>query len=229
MMGGVENVVRGNAVRAPCRLLILRWISPSLMGLCRSIFNSQLHTICSVGSVSLPRNFTTRHKAVWYEKWSWDYLSVCFFFWCCHMLDLAVQKRLGILSFISACLGASIFFSLIAFLPYFVNFLHSSPIQPNLDYFQGCSQSVLQTGCVFGTAPAQIQVLAFGLIEPHEVHVGPHQKPIKVPLNGIPSSWCIGCTICKGAEGVLILLPQIRIHIQLVIKSHLFFSPRSPP
>lgn len=24
MMGGVENVVRGNVVRAPCRLLILR-------------------------------------------------------------------------------------------------------------------------------------------------------------------------------------------------------------
>lgn len=84
------------------------------------------------------------------------------------MLDLAVQKRLGVLSFISACLGASIFFSLIAFLPYLVNFLHSSPIQPNLDYFQGCSQSVLQTGLVLGTAPAQMQDFALGLIEPLE-------------------------------------------------------------
>ena len=49
---------------------------------------------------------------------------------------------------------------------------------------------------------------ALGLAEPHEVHVGPPLKPVKVPLDGIPSLKCVNCTtqcgvICKLAEGAV--------------------------
>ncbi|KAK4830275.1 hypothetical protein QYF61_009368 [Mycteria americana] len=40
---------------------------------------------------------------------------------------------------------------------------------------------------ILGIAPAQVQDLALGLVEFHEVHMGTLLKPIKVPLEGIPS------------------------------------------
>ncbi|KAK4824889.1 hypothetical protein QYF61_021129 [Mycteria americana] len=57
-------------------------------------------------------------------------------------------------------------------------------------------------------ALTQVQDLALGLVELHEVHRGPLLKLVKVPLDGIPSLKGISCTtrlgvICKLAEGAL--------------------------
>jgi len=38
-----------------------------------------------------------------------------------------------------------------------------------------------------GVAPTQMQDLALGLVEPHEVHTGPLLKVVRVFLNDIPS------------------------------------------
>ncbi|KAK4832374.1 hypothetical protein QYF61_022229 [Mycteria americana] len=61
---------------------------------------------------------------------------------------------------------------------------------------------------VLGIAPPHVQDLALGLVELHEVHTGPPLKPVKVPLNGIPSRQCVNCTTELGvirmlAEGAL--------------------------
>ncbi|KAK4822567.1 LOW QUALITY PROTEIN: hypothetical protein QYF61_016136 [Mycteria americana] len=61
---------------------------------------------------------------------------------------------------------------------------------------------------ILGVAPTQVQDLALGLIEPHEVHTGPLLQLVQVPLNGIPSLRHVNHTtqlgvICKFAEGVL--------------------------
>ena len=44
-----------------------------------------------------------------------------------------------------------------------------------------------QPGFVLGIALAQVQDLAYGLIELHEVHTGPVLKLVCVPLDSIPS------------------------------------------
>ncbi|XP_047908873.2 multivesicular body subunit 12B isoform X1 [Anser cygnoides] len=59
-----------------------------------------------------------------------------------------------------------------------------------------------------GIAPAQVQHLALGLVEPHEVLMGPLLQPARVPLDAIASLCCIDCTaqlgvICGLAEGAL--------------------------
>ena len=53
-----------------------------------------------------------------------------------------------------------------------------------------------------------LQDLALGLIEPHEVHMGPPLKPIEVPLDGIRSLQRVDRTtqlgiVGKRAEGAL--------------------------
>lgn len=40
-----------------------------------------------------------------------------------------------------------------------------------------------------------MQDFAFGLIELHDVHTGPVLKPVKIPLDGIPSLKCVICTL----------------------------------
>jgi len=57
-------------------------------------------------------------------------------------------------------------------------------------------------------ASTQMQDLALGLVEPHEVHTGPLFELVQVPVDGILSFWCVICTtqlgvICKLAEGAL--------------------------
>ncbi|KAK4810921.1 hypothetical protein QYF61_013329 [Mycteria americana] len=61
---------------------------------------------------------------------------------------------------------------------------------------------------ILGIALTQVQALALGLVELHEVHMGPLLKPVQVPLDGIPSLQQINCTtqlgvIRKLAEGAL--------------------------
>ena len=53
-----------------------------------------------------------------------------------------------------------------------------------------------------------MQDLALGLVELREVPMGPLLKPVKGPLDGIPSLKSTNCTsqlgvICKLAEGAL--------------------------
>jgi len=53
-----------------------------------------------------------------------------------------------------------------------------------------------------------VQDFALGLVEPHELHTGPLLQLVQVPLEGIPSFWCVSCitqlgVICKLAEGAL--------------------------
>jgi len=67
---------------------------------------------------------------------------------------------------------------------------------------------------IVGIALTQMQDLAVGLVEPHEVHTGPLLKLVQVPLDGIPSFWCVSCTahpgvICKLAEGALDLTKSL--------------------
>jgi len=59
-----------------------------------------------------------------------------------------------------------------------------------------------------------MQDLALSLVEPHEVHTGPFLELVQVPLDGIPSFWCVSCTtqlgvVCKLAEGALDLTKSL--------------------
>jgi len=59
-----------------------------------------------------------------------------------------------------------------------------------------------------------MQDLALSLVESHEVHAGPVLQLVQVPLDGIPSLWCVNCTtllgvICKLAEGALDLTKSL--------------------
>ncbi|KAK4818202.1 hypothetical protein QYF61_008586 [Mycteria americana] len=62
--------------------------------------------------------------------------------------------------------------------------------------------------------PTQGQDPALGLVEPHEVRTGPLLQLVQVPLDGIPSFWCLNCTtqfgvVCKLAEGALCLTVNV--------------------
>ena len=61
---------------------------------------------------------------------------------------------------------------------------------------------------ILGVALTQVQDLALGLVEPHEVHMGPLFRLVQVPLDGIPSLGHVNRTtqlgvIHKLAEGAL--------------------------
>ena len=67
---------------------------------------------------------------------------------------------------------------------------------------------------VAGVAPIQMQDLALGFVEPHEVHTGPLVELVQVPLDGISSFWYVKRTtqlgvICKLAEGELDLAKSL--------------------
>ncbi|KAK4817241.1 hypothetical protein QYF61_005263 [Mycteria americana] len=56
---------------------------------------------------------------------------------------------------------------------------------------------------VLGIAPTHVQDLACGLVEVHEVCAGPPLKPVKVPLDGIPSLQRVNRTTQLGVVGKL--------------------------
>ncbi|KAK4805635.1 hypothetical protein QYF61_009861 [Mycteria americana] len=69
-------------------------------------------------------------------------------------------------------------------------------------------QFIPQPVLILGVALTQVQDLALGLVEPHEVHMGPLLELVHVPLDGISSLRSVSCTtpfgvICKFAEGAL--------------------------
>jgi len=67
---------------------------------------------------------------------------------------------------------------------------------------------ILQPLLIPGAALTQMQNLALGLLEPHEVHAGPLLQLLQVPLDGILSFWHVNCiaqlgVTCKLGEGAL--------------------------
>ncbi|KAK4818440.1 hypothetical protein QYF61_013127 [Mycteria americana] len=73
---------------------------------------------------------------------------------------------------------------------------------------QGCSESLHLPACTdMGVAPTQAQDLALGLVEPHEVRTGPPLKPLKVPLDGIPSS-----SMLTTPHSLVSLANLLRVH-----------------
>ena len=65
-----------------------------------------------------------------------------------------------------------------------------------------------QTVSVLETALTQVQDLALGIVELHEVGMGSLLKPVQVPLDGIPYPMCVISTtqlgvVCKLAESAL--------------------------
>ncbi|KAK4808270.1 hypothetical protein QYF61_020751 [Mycteria americana] len=65
-----------------------------------------------------------------------------------------------------------------------------------------------QPALILGVAPTQMQDLALGLVDPHEVHMGPLLQLAQVPLDGIPSLRYVNRTtqlgvVSKLAEGAL--------------------------
>ena len=51
---------------------------------------------------------------------------------------------------------------------------------------------------VLGIVLTQMQDLALGLIELHEVGLGRPLKPVHIPWNDIPSLLCVNCTTQLG-------------------------------
>jgi len=65
-----------------------------------------------------------------------------------------------------------------------------------------------------GIALTQVKDLAPGLVEPHEVHMGPLVKLVQVPVDGILSLSCVDCTtylgvMCELAEGAFDLTAYV--------------------
>jgi len=64
---------------------------------------------------------------------------------------------------------------------------------------------------VLGIAPAHVQDLALGLVELLEVHTGSPLKPVKVPLDGIPSLQHVDHTAQLGVVSKLARVHSISL------------------
>ncbi|KAK4820335.1 hypothetical protein QYF61_024873 [Mycteria americana] len=85
-------------------------------------------------------------------------------------------------------------------------FIHQYPQVPL--HRAALNPFIPQPVLILGVAPTQVQDLALGLVEPHEVHMGPLHQLVQVPLDGILSLRHVNCTtqlgvLCKLAEGAL--------------------------
>ena len=81
---------------------------------------------------------------------------------------------------------------------------------------------ILHLLLIVNVAMIQVQDLALGFVESHEVHLGPLLKPVSISLDDILSLRCVNCTtqfdvIHKFAEGSL--NPTVNI-IDEDIKQH---------
>jgi len=64
----------------------------------------------------------------------------------------------------------------------------ASTIPPSPSW-QGCSQSLHpQPVLIPGAAPTQVQDFVFGLVEPHQIHMGPILEHVQIPLGGISAT-----------------------------------------
>ena len=68
---------------------------------------------------------------------------------------------------------------------------------------------------VLGIAPTQVQDLALGLVEPHEVRMSPLLQPAKVPLDGILSLWMASCPSGESAAPLSLVSSAnlLRVHL----------------
>jgi len=57
---------------------------------------------------------------------------------------------------------------------------------------------------VLAIASTHVQGLALGLVELCEFHTGPLLELVRVPLDGVPSFWCVNCTTQLGVDNELI-------------------------
>ena len=57
---------------------------------------------------------------------------------------------------------------------------------------------------VMEVTSSQVQDLALGFVEPHQVHLDPLLKPVYVALNGIPSLWYVDHTPQLGVISQLV-------------------------
>lgn len=55
-----------------------------------------------------------------------------------------------------------------------------------------------------------------GLVEPHQVYVGPALNPIQVPLAGVPSFYCTNCTAQLGAISKVLRMHSVPSSMLLV-------------
>ncbi|RMC07383.1 hypothetical protein DUI87_16848 [Hirundo rustica rustica] len=60
------------------------------------------------------------------------------------------------------------------------------------------SEFITQSVLLSGIFPPQVQDLALGLVELHEVPMGSLLKFVQVPLDGIPFFCCVSCTVQLG-------------------------------
>ena len=70
------------------------------------------------------------------------------------------------------------------------------------------SPLIAQPVSVLGIVPTHVQDLALGLVELHEVRMGPPLKPVKVPLDGIPSLWGFEGRVQGGSQGKTVSQPK---------------------
>ncbi|KAK4824943.1 hypothetical protein QYF61_021631, partial [Mycteria americana] len=85
-------------------------------------------------------------------------------------------------------------------------FIHQYP--QALLFRAALSPFIPQPVLILGVALTQVQDPALGLVEPHEVHMGPLLELVQVPLDGILSLRHVNHTtqlgvVCKFAEGAL--------------------------
>jgi len=88
------------------------------------------------------------------------------------------------------------------------------PVPPSPSQRAALTHFIPQPVLIAGVAPTQVQDSALGLVEPHEVHMGPLLQLVQVPLDGILSlrhvnhttQLGVGYTFCKALN--IVLLPE---------------------
>ncbi|KAK4810366.1 hypothetical protein QYF61_019285 [Mycteria americana] len=90
---------------------------------------------------------------------------------------------------------------------------------PELDaVLQSCSQSLHPPACIDtgGCPAAQVQDLALGLVEPHEVHMDPLLQLVQVPLDDIPSFWRVNPPLSLVSSANLLRVYLIPLSMSLM-------------
>lgn len=79
--------------------------------------------------------------------------------------------------------------------PSFLFFIHQ---HPQVLLGAALNPLITQPVLVLEIAPTQLQDLAFSLAKLHDVCTGPPLKPVKIPLDAIPSLQSVDCTTQLG-------------------------------
>lgn len=82
------------------------------------------------------------------------------------------------------------------------------------------SLSSLSPVSMFGISATQVQNLALGVVNLYKAGMDPPLKSVQVPLNDIPSFWCVDCTTLLGA--ICNLAVQIKMFIPAVLGGEVY-------